>query len=49
MTTARPESEDALLKQLGIERVKSETFHWSGYRYTNASDAVAAAKRSAKQ
>lgn len=37
--------DDAELVRLGIERVQTESFRWGGYRYTNASDAIAAAKR----
>ena len=33
------------LARLGIERVQTESFRWEGYRYTNVSDAIAAAKR----
>lgn len=33
------------LEQYGIERVPADVFVWGGYRYTNASDAIAAAKR----
>jgi hypothetical protein len=33
------------LDRLGIERVPADVFIWQGYRYTNASDAVAAAMR----
>jgi hypothetical protein len=36
---------DSELVQLGIERVQTESFRWGGYRYSNASDAIAAAKR----
>ena len=36
---------DAELVRLGIERVQTEVDRWGGYRYTNLSDAVAAAKR----
>ncbi|HEV2596228.1 MAG TPA: hypothetical protein VGU01_13615 [Sphingomicrobium sp.] len=36
------------LDRYGIERVPTETFHWGGYKYTNARDALAAAKRNAK-
>lgn len=36
---------DAELVRLGIERVQTEVYRWGGYRYTNLSDAVAAAKR----
>jgi hypothetical protein len=42
------EANDKALAQLGIERVPSEHFLWGGYRYTNASDAIAAAKRGKK-
>jgi hypothetical protein len=37
--------DDAELKQHGITRVPADAFLWGGYRYTNASDALAAAKR----
>ena len=37
--------DDSELVRLGIERVQPESFRWGGYRYTNASDAIAAAKR----
>ena len=33
------------LARLGIQRVQVETFTWGGYRYSNARDAVAAARR----
>jgi hypothetical protein len=33
------------LARLGIERVQVENFHWRGYRYSNARDAIAAARR----
>jgi len=36
------------LAGLGIVAVHSTTFEWGGYRYTNASDAIAAAKRAAR-
>jgi hypothetical protein len=38
----------AELDRYGIERVPADVFHWEGYRYSNAGDALAAAKRSAK-
>jgi hypothetical protein len=38
----------AELTRLGIERVQSESFHWGGYRYGNARDAIAAARRGGK-
>jgi hypothetical protein len=40
--------EQAELDEHGIERVPADVFLWGGYRYSNARDAVAAAKRSAK-
>lgn len=36
------------LERYGIERVPADMFHWGGYRYSNARDALAAAKRNAK-
>ena len=38
----------AELDRYGIERVPAETFLWGGYKYSNARDALAAAKRNAK-
>ena len=35
------------LAALGIICVETKTFEWGGYRYTNAHDAIAAAKRRA--
>ena len=35
----------AELNRYGIVTVPAEVFLWGGYRYTNASDALAAAKR----
>jgi hypothetical protein len=35
----------AELDRYGIERVPADVFLWGGYRYTNARDALAAAKR----
>lgn len=32
----------------GIERVPADIYLWGGYRYSSASDALAAAKRNAK-
>jgi hypothetical protein len=37
------------LARLGIECVKSDSFRWGGYRYSNARDAIAAAKRGGKK
>ena len=33
------------LARLGIKRIQADTFLWGEYRYSNARDAVAAAKR----
>ena len=44
----REKVEQAELDRYGIQRVPADTFVWSGYRYSNARDALAAAKRSAK-
>lgn len=53
--THRPESEpiavdatDAELRQLGIVARQHTTYEWSGFRYSSASDAIAAAKRSTR-
>ena len=43
------ESARSQLEQYGIERVPADVFVWGGYRYTNASDAIAAAKRSERR
>ena len=40
-------SVDDELAALGIACIQTRTFEWGGYRYTNAHDAIAAAKRSA--
>ena len=53
MSAMRPlpdEDQDAMQAELaryGIERVPADVFLWGGYRYSNARDALAAAKRSA--
>jgi hypothetical protein len=44
----RDKVDQAELDRYGIERVPADIFLWGGYRYSNARDAVAAAKRSAK-
>ncbi len=36
---------EAELARLGIVAVPKAVFEWSGYRYTNADDAIAAARR----
>ena len=38
----------AELDKHGITRVPADVFLWGGYRYSNARDALAAAKREAK-
>lgn len=45
-----PEQEvsEADLARYGIERAPVDVFLWGGYRYSNARDALAAAKRNAK-
>jgi hypothetical protein len=40
--------EQAELDRYGIQRVPADAFLWGGYRYSNARDALAAAKRNAK-
>lgn len=35
------------LKRYGVVPVQLTVFDWGGYRYSNSSDAIAAAKRSA--
>ena len=37
----------ALLKRYGITTVPRPIYEWGGYRYSNAQDAIAAAKRGA--
>jgi hypothetical protein len=39
----------ALLKRFAIVTVPKAVYEWGGYRYTNASDAIAAAKRGARK
>jgi hypothetical protein len=43
----RPDAEE--LRRHGIETVQTETFLWGGYRYSNAGDALAAAKRETRK
>ena len=40
--------EQAELDRYGIERVPADVYLWAGYRYSNARDALAAARRSEK-
>ena len=44
----RDKVEQAELDRYGIQRVPADTFLWGGYRYSNARDALAAAKKNAK-
>ena len=44
----REKVEQAELDRYGIQRVPTDTFLWGGYRYSNARDALAAARRNAK-
>ena len=41
--------EDGELHRLGIKRVPTEVFVWREYRYSNAQDALAAARRAEKK
>lgn len=45
MTFNDDQISEAELDRLGIERLPTVTFLWGGYRYSNARDAVSAAKR----
>jgi hypothetical protein len=36
------------LRRYGIAAVQVTTYEWSGYRYSSAADAIAAAKRAVK-
>lgn len=38
----------AELDRFGIQRIPADVFLWGGYRYSNARDALAAAKRNAR-
>jgi hypothetical protein len=44
----REKVEQSELDLYGIQRVPADMFLWGGYRYSNARDAVAAAKRNGK-
>ena len=44
----RDKTDQAELDRYGIERVPADVYLWGGYRYSNARDALAAAKRGAK-
>lgn len=41
--------DQAELDRLGISRVPTDVFVWGEYRYSNAHDAVAAARRAEKK
>ena len=45
----QPNVDHGELSRLGIERVQTEVYLWGGYRYSNAHDAIAAAKREPKR
>lgn len=45
--TPAPDDLQIELKRYGIVPVQLTIFEWGGYRYSNASDAIAAARRSA--
>jgi hypothetical protein len=47
-TIMKDNNEQAELERFGIERLPADVFLWGGYRYSNARDAIAAAKRNAK-
>lgn len=51
MTRLDPKEKTALLEldRYGIEVVPAKVYLWGGYRYTNARDALAAAKRGDNQ
>jgi hypothetical protein len=41
----KPQVTEATLQELGIMSRQQTSYEWGGFRYTNALDAVAAAKR----
>lgn len=43
-----PAGREEDLKRYGITSHPHTSYEWNGYRYSNASDAIAAAKRGAK-
>lgn len=43
-----PNGRDEDLRRLGIMSHEHTTYEWNGYRYSNAADAIAAAKRASK-
>jgi len=44
----RDKVDQSELDRFGIERVPADLYLWGGYRYSNARDAIAAAKRGTK-
>jgi hypothetical protein len=48
MTMAKAKDDQAELDRYGIERVPADVYLWGGNRYSNRSDAIAAARRGAK-
>ncbi len=44
----RSKTTQADLDRYGIVSHQHSTYEWNGYRYSNASDAIAAAKRAAR-
>ena len=50
MTNGKDDEVDqADLDRFGIKRVPAHVFLWGGFRYSNARDALAAAKRAEKR
>jgi len=49
VTNNERQIDDSELARLGIKRVQADTFHWRDFRYSNVSDAIAAAKRAEKR
>ncbi len=48
MSIANDKIDQAELDHYEIQRVPADIFLWGGFRYSNARDAIAAAKRKAK-
>lgn len=44
----RDNHDESELERHGVERVPADVFLWGGFRYSNARDAIAAAKRGAR-
>jgi hypothetical protein len=49
MSQPTPTMTDAELARMGIERIPADTFRVGTYRYSNLSDALAAARRAGTQ